>query len=505
MTMNFLNFKLPRSLKNWVSIWGAVIAITSLLIIVFLFLISIIYDSGNSYLGIFIYIIIPIFLVVGLLMIPIGMLLNRKKQKLAEEELTAWPRIDFNKPEVRNASVIFIAGTVVFLVLSAMGSFEAFHYTESVEFCGKLCHKVMKPEYVAYHQSSHERVKCVECHVGAGASWYVKSKISGLYQVYSVLFNKYPRPIPTPISNLRPARETCEECHWPQKFYDRKIKMKRNYIADETNTEWDVTLMMKTSATFSALGQQEGIHWHINPDVKIEYRTDKNNRNAIPWVKYTNRKTGESHIYQDEENMIQPGKLDSLEVRVMDCIDCHNRPSHNYGIPQHFIDDAITAGEIARDLPEIKLVAMGILAKDYSTTDSAMMAIKNGVEEFYQANHPEVVQQNKAKLDKAILAIQDRFNRNIFPEMKVKWNKYPLNLGHLESNGCYRCHNDKHKSENGRVISRKCDLCHNIVAQGKPGEMEYSASQQALEFRHPIDISDAWKETLCSECHSQLY
>jgi hypothetical protein len=503
--MIFRNLKLPRSLKNWVSIWGAAMASTSLIIIIFLFLISIIYDAGSSYLGIFIYIIVPIFLVIGLLMIPVGMMLNRKKTKPTEEETLSWPKIDFNKPEVRNASIIFIAGSVVFLILSAIGSFEAFHYTESVEFCGKLCHKVMKPEYVAYHQSSHERVKCVECHVGTGASWYVKSKISGLYQVYSVTFNKYPRPIPTPISNLRPARETCEECHWPQKFYDRKMKMKRNYLADEENSEWDITLMMKTSATYSALGQQEGIHWHINPDVKIEYRADPQNKSTIPWVRYTNRKTGESHIYQDSENMVSSVKLDSLELRVMDCIDCHNRPSHNYGIPQHFVDDAITSGAISGELPNIKSVAMGILAKDYSTADSAMMAIKTGVVEYYKSNYPDILEQKKEKIEKAITGIQDGFNRNIFPEMKVKWNKYPLNLGHLESNGCYRCHNDKHKSDNGRIISRRCDLCHHILSQGKPGQMEYSTTQEALQFKHPVDISDAWKETLCSECHSSLF
>jgi len=262
---------------------------------------------------------------------------------------------------------------------------------------------------------------------------------------------------------------------------------------------------MKTSATFSALGQQEGIHWHINPDVKIEFRADENSRTNIPWVRYTNVKTGESQVYQDPENVVENSKLDSLELRVMDCIDCHNRPSHNYGIPQHFIDDAITSGEISRELPEIKMAAMGVLGIGYSTTDSAMMAIKSGIEDYYKSNHPGVMEQDKAKIDKAIVAIQDGFSRNIFPEMKVRWNKYPNNLGHLESNGCYRYHNDRHKSENGRTISRQCNLCHHIVAQGKPGEMEYSPSQDALEFKHPVDISDAWRETFCSECHSQLF
>jgi hypothetical protein len=505
--MKFLNLKLPHSLRNWFSIWGAGIALTSLVIIFLLFLISFIYDTGSSYLGIFIYIILPIFLVIGLIMIPVGMFLTRrrmKKMSLGEDQLQ-WPRIDFNKPEVRNAALIFISGTIVFLILSSVGSYEAFHYTESVEFCGKLCHKVMEPEYTAYHQSSHERVKCVECHVGSGASWYVKSKLSGLYQVYSVIFNKYPRPIPTPVHNLRPARETCEQCHWPQKFYDRKMKMKRLYLADDTTTEWDVNLLMKTSATFSALGQQEGIHWHINQDVKIEYRLNPSDKESIPWVKFTNRKTGESHIYKDIDSTINEKDLQLAEVKTMDCMDCHNRPSHNYLPPQSFVDDAITSGAISRKLPDIKIIAMQVFGQDYSTKDSAFIAIDAQIKEYYKLMYPAILEPQKDEIQKAIQAIQEGYSRNIFPGMKVKWDAYPMHLGHLETKGCFRCHNDKHKSDTGRVISRDCNLCHSILAQGSPGKMEYSTSMEPLPFHHPVDINEAWKTDLCSECHHNLY
>lgn len=499
--------KLPQSLRNWTSFLGAALASVSLLIIVFLFIVSMIFDAGSSYLGIFIYIVLPVFLVMGLLLIPLGMVISRRKRRktLPPEEAAAWPRIDFNNPAVRNATLIFGVGTTVFIILSAIGSYEAFHYTESVEFCGKLCHKVMEPEYVAYHQSSHERVKCVECHVGTGASWYVKSKLSGLYQVYSVTFNKYPRPIPTPIHNLRPARETCEQCHWTEKFYDRKMKMKRSYLADGETTEWDINLLMKTSATYSALGLQEGIHWHINPDVKIEYRADPANRGNIPWVRYTNRKTGESHIYQDPANPVAAGEFEKMELRTMDCMDCHNRPSHNYQPPQNFIDDAITAGTISRTLPDIKVVAMEALGEDYPSKDSAFAAIAAKVNEYYGIMYEELLKTNKKEIDQAIAAIQSGYARNIFPEMKVKWSEYPQHLGHLETNGCYRCHNDRHQSDNGRTISRDCKLCHHILGQGKPGEMEYASSFESLEFQHPVDIGDAWKNKFCSECHFKLY
>jgi hypothetical protein len=498
---------LPQSVRNWTSILGAVLASMSLIIIIFLFMISFVFDAGSSYLGIFIYIILPIFLVFGLILIPVGMLITRKKLKksASDEEQLKWPKIDFNNPAIRNAAMIFGAGTMVFLLLTSVGSYEAFHYTESVEFCGKLCHTVMEPEYTAYHQSSHERVKCVECHVGSGANWYVKSKLSGLYQVYSVTFNKYPKPIPTPIHNLRPARETCEQCHWPQKFYDRKMKMKRFYLADETTTEWDVNMLMKTSATFSALGQQEGIHWHINPNVKIEYRNNPSDNESIPWVKFTNLKTGESHIYQEPDSTLDPEAMKNVPVKTMDCMDCHNRPSHNYLPPQNFIDDAITSGAISHELPDIKIVAMQVLYQDYSTKDSAFAAIETQVNEYYKLMYPDVLESKKKEIQQAISAMQEGFSRNIFPAMKVKWSAYPLHLGHLETKGCYRCHNDKHKSDTGRVISRDCKLCHSILAQGKPGEMEYSTSMQPLEFHHPVNINEAWKTKLCSECHSKLF
>jgi hypothetical protein len=500
-------FVLPTSVRNWVSIWGALLAFISLIMIIFLFSLSAVFDAGSSYLGIFIYIILPIFLVLGLLLIPLGMLITRRKRKrmvtMAEE--TKWPTIDFNNQAVRNAAIIFGVGTLVFLLLTSIGSYEAFHYTESVEFCGKLCHKVMEPEYTAYHQSSHERVKCVECHVGNGANWYVKSKLSGLYQVYSVTFKKYPRPIPTPIHNLRPARETCEQCHWPQKFYDRKMKMKKLYLADETTSEWDVNLLMKTNATFSAQGQQEGIHWHINPDVKIEYRNKPGDSETIPWVRFTNRKTGETHIYTDPDSIPDTATLSKTEIKTMDCMDCHNRPSHNYLPPQSFFDEEVTAGKISRKLPDIKIIAMQALNQDYSTRDSAFLSIDSQVRDYYKTLYPQVLESQKEELGNAIASMQEGYSRNIFPYMKAKWNAYPVHLGHLESKGCYRCHNDKHKSETGRVISRDCKLCHSIIAQGKPGEMEYSTTMEPLEFKHPIEINNAWKTKLCSECHSRLF
>jgi hypothetical protein len=364
----------------------------------------------------------------------------------------------------------------------------------------------MNPEYVAYQNSPHAKVACVDCHVGSGADWYVRSKLSGLYQVYSVIMNKYPKPIPVPVHSLRPARETCEQCHWPEKFYARQLRIERHYLADAENTEWDIHLEMKTGPSLSALGLQEGIHWHINPNVKIEYVATTDDRETIPWVRYTNLTTGEVQVYNDPENELQPGQMDTLELRKMDCMDCHNRPSHNYQTPIFAINNAITAGLIPKELPEIKLMAMDAMNRQYSTNDSAMMGIANAIKEYYSSGYEELFNAQPELIDQAIAGIQDAYSKNMFPEMKVKWNAYPNHIGHLEFNGCFRCHNDRHATEEGRTIPMDCKLCHSIVAQGTPGNMQMiTGINESLDFYHQNDPGEDWKSGLCSDCHRDLY
>ncbi|WP_163714057.1 NapC/NirT family cytochrome c [Mangrovibacterium lignilyticum] len=499
--------KLPASIKNWISITGTLLAVFNLASILSLMVLNAVFGFGGSYIGLFIYIVLPIFMFVGLFMIPIGMRIYRKRARIAEAEgkTLSWPIVDFNNIAVRNASIIFIVGTVFLLIISSIGSYEAFHYTESVEFCGKLCHQVMEPEYTTYHGSAHERVACVECHVGSGASWYVKSKMSGLYQVYSVLANKYPTPIPTPIHNLRPARETCEECHWPEKFYDRKLRVEHSFLADDENTENIIHLQIKTSSKNTVHGMEKGIHQHISPDVKIEYKTSVENRQVIPWVKYTNTKTGVTEIYTDSENILTAEELDSLDTRVMDCLDCHNRPSHDYKAPQNFIDQSMAEGQFSKTLPSIKLLAMLALNQDYPTKDSAFYAIKTQVDEYYEMTDPDILENRRAEVDQAIATIQQDYANNIFPEMNASWKYYPNNIGHMETDGCFRCHNDRHATESGKVISKDCNLCHDILAQGTPDSIQYSASFESLDFKHPVDIDEEWRTENCSTCHSALY
>lgn len=496
-----MKFELPQSTKNWISLIGATIALISLFMIVFLFVIATFFSAQPIYLGLIIYILLPGILILGLLLIPIGMY---RAKKLHGKGPSYWPFVDLNDRKHRHAFYIFSSGTALFFLLSAVGSYETFHYTESVEFCGTLCHEVMQPEFEAYQHSSHARVACVECHIGSGADWFVRAKISGLYQVYAVATNSFPRPISTPIENLRPARETCEQCHWPQKFYARKQRLERHYLNDEENSEWDIHLNMKIGSQYSARGMEEGIHWHIDPSVKIEYIATDEKYEEIPWVRYTNTKSGEVIIYNNEEDPLDPDQISNYEVHLMDCMDCHNRPSHSYKPPAYFVNEAITAGIIPHELPEIKSLAMQICAEEFTDTDTAMAYIDNTIAEFYADNYPDISESQQELIKQAVAGLQGKYRVNIFPEMKVRWSAYPNHIGHLEFNGCFRCHDDLHVSESGRAISKDCNICHTIKAQGNPQSLEEASIRGWIEFKHPSDIDEAWKESLCTDCHTGL-
>jgi nitrate/TMAO reductase-like tetraheme cytochrome c subunit/uncharacterized membrane protein len=495
--------KLPKSIYNPLSLVGSLLTGISVVIIIFFLIGKWLFGLGGDYMGLFAFIIMPVFLIIGLILIPVGMVRRAKRIKREGEA----PRVvlDMNDKRHWNATAIFIYASFFFLLLTAIGSYQAFHYTESNEFCGMLCHKVMEPEYVAYQESAHSRVNCVQCHVGEGADWYVRSKLSGLYQVYSVLFKKYPTPIETPIHNLRPARETCEKCHWPQKFYSYRLQNKLHYLADSANTAWNIQLKMKIGSEHYAQGLLEGIHWHINPDVKIDYISSTNKREFIPWVRYINLASGDTVIYRDIYEDLDEAAMDTLEVRVMDCLDCHNRPSHNFLPPQEFTDRLITSGQIPLELPEVKMLAMQVFNQSYGSRDTAEMVIAGSIREYYETNYPDISSREGDLINQAVAGFDTGYDKNFFPTMKASWDVYPNHIGHIEYNGCFRCHNGNHESENGEVISRDCNLCHTILAQGTKRDYERTNIDSSLVFRHPVDIDEAWKEMTCADCHRYLY
>lgn len=496
--------KLPRIVHNWLSYIGATIAVLALIVFVFLFILQSVSDAARApYAGLVIFVLVPAFLLLGLILIPIGMLFEwRRWRRTGLRSIPRFPIIDLNELRQRNAVVVFAAGSTLLLFLSVFGSYQAYEYTDSVAFCGTLCHQVMTPEHTAYENSPHARVACVDCHVGPGADWYVRSKLSGAYQVYATLFDRYPRPIPTPIQHLRPAQVTCEQCHWPEQFFGAQQKKLVHFLPDRENTRWEINLLIKTGGGSPETGQTEGIHWHMNIANQVEYIATDVRRQEIPWVRIINLKTGEMTEYMSTEKPLSAKEKATAAIRKMDCMDCHNRPTHIFHPPSHSVNLALATGRIDPTLPDIKRTGVKVLAAKYPTTAAALNAIKKGVETFYHDKYPNLAQERGDAILSAISELQDIFRNNFFPEMKVRWDIYPDNIGHLIFPGCYRCHDGLHKSADGKVITKDCTACHTIMAQGKRQTMAFSTGLTGLVFQHPEDIGGLWQEMKCSDCHT---
>jgi hypothetical protein len=493
--------RLPRLAYNWISAAGAALVVAAGLIMLVLLALNLGAGPSNPYFGIFLYMVLPPVVLLGVVLIPVGMFRQWRRWQ-RDGAAAAWPRLDLNLPSQRTAALIFFVGTILLIVLGAVGSYGAYHYSESVTFCGTSCHAVMSPEYTTYQNSPHARVACTACHVGPGANWYVKSKLSGAYQIYAVAADKYPRPIPTPIESLRPAQETCEQCHWPERIFGAQQRQFQHFMYDEANTAWPINMLIKTGGGDPSTGQTAGIHWHMNIGVQVEYIARDERRQDIPWVRVTDRRTGRVTLYEDSEQPLSEAEVAAARPRTMDCMDCHNRPSHIFRSPDESIDHMLLTGRIDRRLPAIKDVAVAAMAAEYSTSEEALREIAGKVTDHYRTERPEVFAEMRPTVDAAVLATQEAYGQNVFPRMKASWSAYPNNIGHFQSVGCMRCHNGKHVSAEGVVVTRACTSCHTILSQGSGDRAQVAGSQEGLEFVHPEDIGDAWLEMGCHECHS---
>ncbi len=480
---------------NLISLAGILLACAGTALIVIFLAIGIISGLENPYLGILIYFVFPGILVLGLLLIPLGILLTRKRMlREGRTDVPLYPILDLNDRHQRFKAVFFIIATLFFLLLLAVASIKGYEYTESTEFCGKLCHTVMEPEYVAWSGSPHARVRCAECHIGPGAEWFVKAKLSGLKQVYRVLTNTYPTPIETPIPNLRPARDTCEGCHWPAKFYSGKQKLFYHFASDEKNSPREINLLLKLGAA-PKIPHATGIHWHVGSEVFYIARDAK--RQEIPYVAVKG-KDGVITEYHDTDKPLSSKEITEKGSRLMDCIDCHNRPTHIFHSPGNEMDESFVSGTIDSSLPFIRKVAIEILSKEYKTTGEAKAAIASGIRGYYAETYPDLSKTRAPAIKRAVTEVQQIYQRNFFPTMKVAWNTHADNIGHFYFPGCFRCHDGKHRSSDGKVISKDCNLCHEVLGQKqeniKPGT-------KVSGFVHPIDIGDAVETTGCYECH----
>jgi hypothetical protein len=387
------------------------------------------------------------------LLIPLGLWRARHRRRTHPGE-PEWPVFDLGNPRHRRIAVVVFALTIVNVLIVSLAAYGGVHYMESTEFCGEVCHTPMEPQYVAYKDAPHSRVACVSCHVGSGAENFVRAKANGTRQLWLVVTGGYARPIPVPVHNMRPARETCEQCHWPEKLHGDRPKTVREYSDAETNPETVTTFLVRVGGGSEKLGIATGIHWHMNIANRIDYFAEDETRQKIPFVRLTAR---DGSVTDYTAPGTTPPQRQG-ELRRMDCIDCHNQPAHRFEYtPQRAVDNAMGAGLLPRALPFARREAVAAVAAEYADREAAMAGIDSHIRGFYKTNFASADQK---LVEQAIRATQNVYTRNVFPKMKVKWGTYPDNLGHVDSPGCFRCHDDEHKSKDGRVIRQDCELCH---------------------------------------------
>ncbi len=440
-----------------------------------------------------------------------------------------WPKLTLDLSQKQHRRRLGMVLLILTIAGSAFiyGNVKIYQYTESAEFCGTACH-TMAPEMARYEKSPHAKVECVQCHIGPGTSFFVRSKIDGIKQVYAVLTDSFSRPIKSPVHNLRPARETCETCHTPTSFKDNIIKTITHYDDDEENTTMQSTLILKMGGWKESTETSQGIHWHVNS--KVYYIAADEQNQVILWVGVEQEDGSlKEYFSRDMLTMAQSSFVEEAfangEVREMDCIDCHNRTAHYVPYPGEAIDEAINDGLIDQEIPFIRAKSIELLSADYSSRFDAYEAIA-GLNDFYAVSHPEVLSKPGVGGDAenpsfiaSLEAVQAIYDETNFPEMSQDWETNPNNARHTPFLGCFRCHDGKHVSvdEDGaeaELISVKCNLCHTVPIVGRGNEMLVEAPvitgatpDSHADFRWTIehrDVTDAETQE-CYQCHGQSF
>ena len=455
---------------NWIGTLGVVLTTSAFLLFLFMEAMRLLGVVTNAYVGLISYLLLPALFILGLLLIPAGWRIYRRRtgrptRELLSERFT--PSLTEGKRAYGSSLVGLIAVlTLVNLLFLAGGGARMLHFMDEPVFCGTACHKVMHPEWETYRRSPHAHVKCVECHVGEGVDALVDAKLNGLWQMVSATFNLYERPIPTPVVNLRPARETCEQCHWPEKFYGDRLRVNPGYAFDRASTPHYSTLALKVG---SGTGEHSGtIHWHIAAANEVRYQPASEDRTVMRWVEVRDPRGG----YRRYENRRLPA-ASGEDVRVLDCIDCHNRATHIYEDPEEAVEARIAAGALVRALPYIKREGLAALTGSYADKAAARRGVFNHLQGTYGRQYRAATASLQEELDTAVAVLQATYDRNIHPRMHVDWNPYPDHRGHRNGLGCFRCHNRDMVDEQGEAVSHECTLCHSILAFESPEPFQF--------------------------------
>lgn len=491
--------------RNSVSFFGALLAAVGVVLTVVTLALDFLSGAPSPYIGIFAFLVFPTIIILGIVIFLFGMRRESLiRRRTGDESVHAYPKLDLNDERARKIFGVGLVGGVFLLMLLAVVGYNAFLFSESVSFCGTTCHKVMEPEYTSYLASPHARVRCVDCHVGHGAQWYVKAKISGLKEVWGVITNDYPRPIETPIAALRPARDTCEECHWPAKFFGTQLMQNPHFKYDEKNTAEQISLGVKTGGGRAGTGGNAGIHFHMLMETKISYVATDRQKQIIPYVeRVASDGTVEEYLSLDYKGT--PEELNSLKAAkksTIDCMDCHNRPTHHFNPPETAVDRAMASGQIPKDLPWVKKVVVDAITREYPDRPQGHAGMTAEITNFYRDKYPSAYSGRKADVEKAIATAMEIYDRSVFPHMRVNWKTYPMNIGHRNWPGCFRCHDGRHvSSKTKKPITMACDVCHTLPRRGPLAPLGEVSGDPNTPW-HPVELAGKHGQIPCSRCHA---
>lgn len=439
---------------HWLSLTGVALVATALISWLFVLPQSIRGHAANPYLGIVSFLILPVIFFAGLALIPIGIYLARRQLRKGVAEA------EFDRKKIfRRVGWFFAVTTLLNILVGTQVTYRAVKHMETEQFCGATCH-AMKPEFSAYRNAPHSKVECVECHVVPTQAGWIRSKMAGTRQLFEVVLNSYPRPIPPALESDRlvPSRETCENCHWSQKFADVRLRVINKYAEDEANSRTQTVLLMMIGGS-----KTSGIHGsHFGPGIHIRFGTNDQSRQTIPWVEYRNTTTGKVETFVSSDSGDDPSK--TLSKYDMQCVDCHNRPAHSFDLPDRAVDKALAFGDIPASLPFIKKKSVELLRTHYSTSQEADDQLPRNLISFYQQTYPDLYSHRSQAINQAANAVLAIYNRNVFPDLKVSWGTYPNNLGHIDSPGCFRCHDGSHTAAGDKTITQDCNSCHQLLS-----------------------------------------
>jgi hypothetical protein len=443
------------------AIAGALIATAAGVLFLALLIASLAGLFENPYAGLVLFVAIPAVFIAGLLLIPLGLSLLRRKQRRDPNVVVEWPVVDLRKPTVRRMAFLIVVLTAVNVVIVLLAGYGSLHWMESPSFCGQVCHTPMQPQFTAWQAGPHGRIACVACHVGEGAGAVMHAKLSGVRQLIQVASNSYPRPIPSGAEMPPGAQaDTCRGCHQAEQTIGDRIRVIRAYADDEANSETATILRMHLGR---ASRSGRAIHWHADPAVRIEYVSTDEARQTIPLVRVTDPKGAvKDYVTADAKDRVDQ-LIAAGPRRTMDCIDCHNTVGHPIApTADQAIDRAIAAGLVSRQLPYARREGLRLVQASYPDQNAATSAIANGFRGVYQSHSnaadPKVVDQTAS-------ALQDVYRHNVFPTMKVTWGTYHDNQGHVTSTGCFRCHDGEHTARDGSTVRNDCELCHTQIEQ----------------------------------------